>query len=360
MNNFKTIWLAGWMAVACLTLAFGWRADDSSAPSINITATSSQAPSSVNIEDLRVGDRVMGVQSGAELDGKTLVDESTWKKLRLYTEIPWDDGTVDDINVETLQPPEWLSSTDAEVGAAVPLPLDLTEMGLPDSLRAKVVSIDPCPAIEEGPGRVVLTTVNHLNRFLFDLSFVSPAGQEESVRTTGWHKFYRQDDNAWVSAVDLKEGDRLVGVHGPLVVQSLTRVVGVHRVYNMTVEGEHVYRVAHLGVLVHNNGCAHTQPDKIDELVAAAKPSQRNLAPIAPKSKPTTPKSVAKKPVLDPTKPAQEVLPGSLKRKFPSQHLGKSLDEIRNELRTATGVNKQSLQTAKKLLEQSERLLNKK
>ncbi|GAB4135590.1 MAG: hypothetical protein Tsb009_01980 [Planctomycetaceae bacterium] len=28
-----------------------------------------------------------------------------------------------------------------------------------------------------------------------------------------------------------------------------------HRVYNLTVEREHVYYVSHLGTLVHNNGC---------------------------------------------------------------------------------------------------------
>lgn len=75
----------------------------------------------------------------------------------------WADGTVDDVNVRTLQPPEWLEAFDARVGAEVPLPLDLVEMGLPADLTAKVLSIEPCPPIDDGPGRVVLTTVKHLN-----------------------------------------------------------------------------------------------------------------------------------------------------------------------------------------------------
>lgn len=37
-------------------------------------------------------------------------------------------------------------------------------------------------------------------------------------------------------------------------VVSSTQIPGVHRVYNMTIEDEHVYRVARHGVLVHNNG----------------------------------------------------------------------------------------------------------
>jgi hypothetical protein len=62
---------------------------------------------------------------------------------------------------------------------------------------------------------------------------------------------------------------------------------------------------------------------------------------------------------LDPTKPARDVLPGSLRREFPGQHLDKSLNGIKDALRTASGAEKRSLQTAKKMLEQSERLLEK-
>jgi hypothetical protein len=62
---------------------------------------------------------------------------------------------------------------------------------------------------------------------------------------------------------------------------------------------------------------------------------------------------------VDPTRPARDVLSGSLKRYFPSQHLGKSLNDIRRALRGAKGLEKRTLQTAKKLLEQQGRLLGK-
>jgi hypothetical protein len=67
------------------------------------------------------------------------------------------------VEVETLQPPEWVEEFGAEPGAMVPLPLDLLEMGLPEDMEAEVVANEPCPAIAEGAGAVVLTTVNHLN-----------------------------------------------------------------------------------------------------------------------------------------------------------------------------------------------------
>jgi RHS repeat-associated protein len=60
---------------------------------------------------------------------------------------------------------------------------------------------------------------------------------------------------------------------------------------------------------------------------------------------------------LDPDKPAKEILPGSLRPKFPGQHLDKSLNEIRKALKNTRGPEKKTLQTAKKLLQEAERLL---
>jgi hypothetical protein len=58
----------------------------------------------------------------------------------------------------------------------------------------------------------------------------------------------------------------------------------------------------------------------------------------------------------DPTKPAKDVLPGSLKKRFPGEFLDKSLNEIKELLKTAKSAAKRKLQTAKKILEQQYRL----
>ncbi len=42
---------------------------------------------------------------------------------------------------------------------------------------------------------------------------------------------------------------------GLLTVKSIARLPGVQRVYNMTVEDDHVYHVATFGALVHNVAC---------------------------------------------------------------------------------------------------------
>lgn len=48
-----------------------------------------------------------------------------------------------------------------------------------------------------------------------------------------------------------------------------------------------------------------------------------------------------------------------MRREFPGQHLDKSLNGIKDALRTASGAEKRALEAAKSVLEQSERLLEK-
>jgi hypothetical protein len=208
------------------------------------------------IEALRVGDRVWTNQAGVAPPSETEVDARTWRQLVLRAEVPWEDGTVDDLNVETLRPPAWIAAHRPQVGASISLPLDLVEMGLPTTLRAQVVAIKPCPAIAPGPGRVVLTTVNHLNRDVRELTVCDAQGHQERIRPTGLHRFYRETDAAWVHVDQLGPGDALRGRSGRLTVVVMARVPRVHRVYNLTVEGEHLYQVSSLGAFAHNTGCS--------------------------------------------------------------------------------------------------------
>jgi hypothetical protein len=184
------------------------------------------------------------------------VEVDKWRRLRLRADNRWADGTPDVVEVETLQPPEWIEANHALPGALVPFPLDLQDMGLPGVLLARVVSNEPCPRLEQGIGRLVLSTVSHLNNDVWEIGVVDQNGRPEIIRPTGFHKVYSASRNAWVSAKDLKPDERLHGISGMVVVRTVGRVPGVHRVYNMTVEGEHIYRVSNLGVLVHNVGCA--------------------------------------------------------------------------------------------------------
>lgn len=102
---------------------------------------------------------------------------------------------------------------------------------------------------------MVLSTVNHLSADVLELTVRGAQGRQATIRATRLHKFYRQDDPCWVSASALRQGDRLTSPSGPVTMVATRRVPGIHRVYNLTVAGAHVYHVSSLGALVYNNGC---------------------------------------------------------------------------------------------------------
>jgi hypothetical protein len=164
--------------------------------------------------------------------------------------------------VQTLVPLSWLEQHHATVGGDIYLSnvVDLAEMGVPEGLIGTIVSIGDCPAIESGPGRVVLTTVSHSNDFVYTLTLTDPDGQADVLGITGWHKVY-SEDRGWVSAKDLVEGEVVRTADGYAVVTGLVRDPGTFRVYNMTVESDHVYYVGDLTALVHNNGCKPGTPE---------------------------------------------------------------------------------------------------
>jgi hypothetical protein len=255
-RRWGRIWLAAWLMVAGTLAGFGLFNRGHAPPAVPIVATlaASKPPAAVAIERVKVGDRVVAAGSSGELTGQTQVNPATWRLIELYAAVRYGDGTDDEIEIVTLQPPEWVAAHGAEVGAEVPAPLDLLEFGLPEDFRATVVANEPCPPVKPGPGRVVLTTISHNASDVYEVTIASPEGRAETVRSTGAHRFYRNNDAAWVSAHDLRHGDELQGAQGQIYVQNLAKIAGTHRVYNMTVEGEHVYRVSLLGALVHNNG----------------------------------------------------------------------------------------------------------
>ena len=133
-------------------------------------------------------------------------------------------------------------------------------MGVPAGVRGRVAAVDPCPPLAAGPGRVVLTAVSHPNDFVFDLTLRGGDGTRETLGVTGHHKLYREG-LGWTSVRALSEGDALRGRGGATVtVAGLRRRAGACRVYNLTVEADHVYHVGTLDTLAHNNDCLPTPP----------------------------------------------------------------------------------------------------
>ena len=79
-------------------------------------------------------------------------------------------------------------------------------------------------------------------------------GITDTVGVTGLHRVYTED-RGWVEADNLTIGEPVRGANGELTVAGLTRDLGAHRVYNMTVEADHVYYVGTVDALVHNVWC---------------------------------------------------------------------------------------------------------
>ena len=190
------------------------------------------------------------------------IEKAEYRLVKLKAHSVWADGTVDTINVETLQPWQWIHHHEVRVQGYAPMPIDALEMGLPEDLTGKVIDILPCPPLRAGPGRLVLTTVDHLNKDVIELTLLNSDGDPETLRPTGTHKFYSITRGEWLSASQLARGEHLDGINGKITVADVKRLPGTHRVYNMTVQGEHLYRVAECGVLVHNQKCTDLVANK--------------------------------------------------------------------------------------------------
>ncbi len=77
-------------------------------------------------------------------------------------------------------------------------------------------------------------------------------GTTDTIEGTTIHPIWSVDRDDWVPLGELQEGEQLLSAAGPATI--LTHQV-LHRatpVYNIEVQGEHVYQVGALGLLVHN------------------------------------------------------------------------------------------------------------
>lgn len=191
------------------------------------------------IESLSVGERVASIFP----DQPTKVDE-TWRRVRLGIGSPERRQAL--VRVELVRSVEWLSARNIK-RAGDQAYIDLLELDV-DGL-ATVEAITPIGKIDDGPGRIVLTTVN---RPALDLYRLDLDGDGASFRVTGTHPIYSLDRDSWVRVRDLQVGEWLQTAEGAVLIAALERERGQHRVYNLEVEGEHEYLVGELGLRVHN------------------------------------------------------------------------------------------------------------
>jgi hypothetical protein len=174
----------------------------------------------------------------------TQVDPSTWRKV--WLQLPNKDGSPDMLVMEVLWPQAKLARQNVAPGR--PVPIVIEELDLEGI--ATVTAVEPCPSIASGPGRVIVATITHLSDYVVGLDL---DGLDKPIESTREHPFYSLDRNAWVSAGTLQRGERIATASGETTLVELRKKPGKHRVYNLTVEDEHVYLVSEIAVLSHNN-----------------------------------------------------------------------------------------------------------
>ena len=147
--------------------------------------------------------------------------------------------------------------------------LELSELDIAD--WATVVSIDECPSEIEGEGRLVTGRFEHSSAEVLNL-YVE--GERNPIGTTASHPFWSQDRQAFVSAELLRTTERLRLEDGrTAAVIRIEQLPGTQSVYNLEVDGEHVYHVGLNGLLVHNM-CA--PKGAMDEALGAVRVATSN------------------------------------------------------------------------------------
>ena len=193
----------------------------------------------LSIERIVAGDRVQTYEGGT-----TEWAEKDWRRVHLT--VP-DERDADHL----YQVVRLMTVTDLRqhqvAKAGDTLSLSMPELGLRGV--GTITLIETGDVVADGPGRVVMATVSHLNSDVYEVGFVEGG---EALRGTGAHPLYSVDRDDWVRIRDLQVGERLQTAEGAVTVEALEKVRGVHRVYNLEVEGDHEYLVGEAGVRAHN------------------------------------------------------------------------------------------------------------
>jgi hypothetical protein len=199
-----------------------------------------------NIEDLRVGDRVLARNPEISDEERATWEEPDWQNWRqVRLEMTKPDGGI--LHIEMLRPKFWFDENQVQPGGTVFL--DLPEMGAEGD--ARVVSTGDCPPIAQGDGQVITATFAHPpSTKVLDVHF---EGEPEPIGVTDNHRFWSEDRFEFLPIGQMEIGERVLTYYGDTrrIKQKLPRL-SPEVVYNLEVHAENVYFVGSLGTLVHN------------------------------------------------------------------------------------------------------------
>ena len=235
------------LALIGLGLFFGYRAlsapSTSSRQAVPATATRAEVVT-INIEDIKVGQRIRGENPIREQAELIEPDPATWRKLGL--QMTKEDGRS--LWITLLRPLDWIESHNVKQGETIQL--DLEEMGAVGP--AMVLAVCPCPEIEPGEGAVVTGTFQHEagpDTKMLNLYF---EGEPSPHGVTSNHPYWSLDRKKFIPAGELEINERVDTVLGESRVVRSIPLKYTGYLYNIETT-EHVFRVGHSGVLVHNS-----------------------------------------------------------------------------------------------------------
>jgi len=269
----------------CLTLALlinlaNWNND----PSLVKSAPAQAGVALKAIEDIDVGERVLtGVSEHARQlaveaignlpawDGEAIVEED-WRKVQLT--LARHEGNS--MEIILLRPLKWLEENRIEPGNSVYISIpEMQQSGF-----ATIATVAACPSLPAGNGAVVTGTFTSAAAEVIDLRL---ADHDQPIRCTPEHLLFCVNDQRFVPARELSPGDRVQHLSGTSRIRQVSKEIGQHRVYNLEVHAEHVFRVAPVGLLVHNawgEGASAPLPnqDTLDRLEREAEAMRRAAA----------------------------------------------------------------------------------
>ena len=124
--------------------------------------------------------------------------------------------------------------------------------------HATVRGIRPCPPSERWGDHLQIGEFIPWPCRVGDLKITS---ESKPIGVTPNHPFWSPDRNEWVPAGRLEPGERVKTWDGTAAVEwYVMRERPEEAVYNIEVEGDHVYRVGESGVLVHNSSAGNPAP----------------------------------------------------------------------------------------------------
>ena len=231
----------------------------------------------VAIQNLPIGSRVLAINPRPEEFDDSFSEpvQSEWARVSFL--IVRNDLSL--VEAEFIRPRAWIESVGLVKGARIDLAVP--ELGI-DGL-AEVTAVRDCPPIAEGEGRVV--TGRFVTRDVANVVRITLANGTR-IRATDVHPVWSVDREDWVPAGKLEPGEHVDTLTGPVAVVSVETLDRHPAVYNLEVHGEHVYRIAVDGVLVHNAGPSYTLglslTDDLADFASGARAAGRQAGHIVP------------------------------------------------------------------------------